>query len=103
MQHAFLLTTLAASHIIRLNNHLIVKGKGVHIMKKSYAIEVDCAACANKMENAAGKLPGIKALTINYMAQKITVEYEEGADIADLQKQILKTCRKIESDCTIEF
>lgn len=72
-------------------------------MKKTYKIEVDCANCANKMEIAAGKVPGVEAVTINYMAQKMNVTFAEGADLLTVMKQVLKACRKVESDCTIEF
>lgn len=70
-------------------------------MKKTYVIEVDCANCANKMEIAAGKVPGVKAVSVNYMAQKMTVEFEEGAESAAVMQSVLKVCRKVESDCVI--
>ncbi len=72
-------------------------------MKKTYVIEVDCANCANKMEVAAGKVPGVKAVTVNYMAQKMTVEFAEGAEPAAVMQNVLKVCRKVESDCEIYF
>lgn len=72
-------------------------------MKKTYKIEVDCANCANKMEEAANKISGIKNATVNFMTQKMIVEFEEGADIADVMKNVLKACRKVESDCEIYF
>lgn len=72
-------------------------------MKKSYSMEVDCANCANKMEVAAGKVAGVKSVSINFFAQKMMVEFEEGADSLSVMKQILKACRKVESDCTIDF
>lgn len=72
-------------------------------MKKSYVIEVDCANCANKMEIASGKVAGVKAVTVNYMAQKMTVEFEEGAEPSSVMQSVLKACRKIESDCEIYF
>lgn len=70
-------------------------------MKKIYKIEVDCANCANKMELAAGKVPGVKALAINFIMQKLTVEFEDGADEKSVIKEIKKCCKKIESDCEI--
>lgn len=72
-------------------------------MKKSYNIEVDCASCANKMEIAAAKVPGVEAVSINYMAQKIQVIFAEGAEPASVMQQVLKVCRKVESDCEIDF
>lgn len=72
-------------------------------MKKTYVIEVDCANCANKMEIAAGKIAGVKAVTVNYMAQKMTVEFAEDAEPAAVMQSVLKVCRKVESDCEIYF
>ena len=71
------------------------------IMKKTYKIEVDCANCAGKMEVATRKTPGVASATVNYMTQKMTVEFEEGADIAATMAAGLKSCKKVESDCEI--
>ena len=72
-------------------------------MKKSYKIEVDCANCARKMEDAANKTEGVKSAVVNFMALKMTVEFEEGADVQATMEKVLKNCRKVESDCEIEF
>lgn len=72
-------------------------------MKKVYKIEVDCANCANKMELAASKTPGVLSVTVSFMTQKMTVEFEEGADEKAVMKAVLKSCRKVESDCEIYF
>ena len=72
-------------------------------MKKTYKIEVDCANCANLMEQAARKTPGVKEATVNYMAQKMTVEFEEGQDPKAVMAQVLKNCKKVEDDCEIFF
>lgn len=71
-------------------------------MKKRYDIEVDCANCAAKIEAAVAKLPGIEAVSINYMAQKMTLEVADTADMKALLASILKTGRKIEPDFSIE-
>ena len=71
-------------------------------MKKIYKIEVDCAHCAAKAEDAAKKVEGVIDLTINFMTQKMTVEVAEGADEKKVLKDILKTCRKVERHFTIE-
>ena len=70
-------------------------------MKKSYKIEVDCANCANKMENAAKKTAGVKDAVVNFMALKMNVEFEDGADVKAVMKEILKNCKKVEDDCEI--
>lgn len=72
-------------------------------MKKSYKIEVDCASCALKMEEAAKKTEGVKDAVVNFMAQKMNVEFEECADEKSTMEKVLKNCRKVESDCEIEF
>ena len=63
-------------------------------MKKSYKIEVDCANCANKMEDAAKKTPGVKDAVVNFMALKMAVEFEDGADPKAVMKDVLKNCKK---------
>ena len=72
-------------------------------MKKSYKIEVDCAVCADKMEQAAKKTQGVKDAVVNFMALKMAVEFEEGADVKTVMQNVLKACKKVESDCEIYF
>ncbi len=70
-------------------------------MKKHYRIEVDCANCANKMEEAARKTAGVKEASVNFMALKMTVEFEDGAEPAAVMQQVLANCKKVERDCEI--
>ena len=70
-------------------------------MKKSYKIEVDCANCANKMEEAAKKTAGVKNAVVNFMALKMDVEFADGADVKAVMKDVLKNCKKVEDDCEI--
>lgn len=70
-------------------------------MKKIYEIEVDCANCANKMEDAAKNTPGVKDATVNFMALKMIVEFEEQADVKAVMKEVVKRCKKVEDDCEI--
>ena len=72
-------------------------------MKKSYKIEVDCANCANKMEEAANKTDGVKNAVVNFMTLKMNIEFEVGADENKVMKSVLKSCRRVESDCEIYF
>ena len=72
-------------------------------VKKSYRIEVDCANCALKMEQAAKKTEGVRDAAVNFMALKMSVEFEEGADEKSTMQKVLKNCRKVERDCEIEF
>ncbi len=72
-------------------------------MKKTYKIDVDCANCANKMEEAAKKTEGVRDATVNFMTLKMNVEFEDGADADTVMKQVLKNCKKVEDDCEIFF
>ncbi len=72
-------------------------------MKKTYNIDVDCANCANLMEDAAKKTEGVKDAVVNFMALKMSVEFEDGADEKAVMKQVLKNCKKVEDDCDIEL
>lgn len=72
-------------------------------MKKQYKIEVDCANCANLMEETTKKTAGVSNAVVNFMTQKMTVEFEEGRDPKTVMKDVLKACRKVEPDCEIEF
>ena len=70
-------------------------------MKKTYKIDVDCANCANKMEEAAKNTAGVKDATVNFMMLKMIVEFEDGQDPKAVMKDVLKNCKKVESDCEI--
>ena len=72
-------------------------------MKKTYKIEVDCANCANKMEEAAKKTAGVKDAVVNFMTLKMSVEFEEGQEPKTVMKEVLKNCKKVEYDCEIYF
>jgi copper chaperone CopZ len=71
-------------------------------MKKSFKIEVDCANCANLVENALKKESGIKDVVVNFMTQKMKVEFEDSVDVEAMKENMLKTARKIEPDFEIE-
>lgn len=70
-------------------------------MKKTYKIEVDCANCANLMEDAAKKTQGVKDAVVNFMTQKMIVEFEEGQEPTSVMQEVLKNCKKVEDDCVI--
>ena len=70
-------------------------------MKKTYRIEVDCANCANLMEDAARKTEGVQSATVNFMTQKMIVEFDEGQEPKDVMKNVLDACKKVEPDCEI--
>ena len=72
-------------------------------MKKTYAIEVDCANCANLMEEAAGKVEGVSSVVVNFMMQKMIVEFAEGAEPKKVMQDVRKACKRVEPDCEIEL
>ena len=72
-------------------------------MTKTYEIEVDCANCANLMEQAAKKVAGVAEVSVNYMMLTMRVTFQEGFDVKEVMKNVLRVCRKVEPDCEIHF
>lgn len=93
---AFQYDALLRSGFIRYN-----KQKGRKNMKKTYKIDVDCANCANKMEEAARRTAGVKEATVNFMTLKMIVEFEDGQEPKTVMQEVLKNCKKVEDDCEI--
>ena len=71
-------------------------------MKKKFAIEVDCANCAAKMEAAVKELPGVTNASISFMAQKMMLEADDDKFDAVLQEAV-KVAKKVEPDFEIEL
>lgn len=72
-------------------------------MKKTYAIEVDCANCARLMEETTAKVEGVASVVVNFMTQKMIVTFVDGADPKTIMKNVLTECKKVEPDCEIEL
>ena len=73
-------------------------------MKKTFELEdLDCANCALKVEYGVKKLEGVKSCSVSFMTQKMTIETEEGADLNELMKRVVKLCRKVEPDMRIKL
>lgn len=70
-------------------------------MKKTYKIDVDCANCADKMEQAAKNTPGVKDAAVNFMALKMKVEFDESSDPDTVIQEVRANCKKVESDCEV--
>lgn len=70
-------------------------------MSKTFEIEVDCANCANLVEDAAKKVTGVKELSISFMTQKMKVSFEEGANQEVVMAEVLKVAQKVEPDFEI--
>ena len=70
-------------------------------MKKTYKmVDLDCANCAAKMEDAIRKLDGVQDVSISFMTQKLTIEAEEDR-LDEIMRQAVKVCKKVEPDCEI--
>ena len=72
-------------------------------MKKTYEIEVDCANCAQKMEDAAKTVKGVEDATVSFMTQKMKVVFADGANAEEVMQDVLDACKKVESDCDIKL
>ncbi len=70
-------------------------------MKKTYKIDVDCANCANKMEEAAKKTPGVRNAVVNFMTLKMIVEFDDGQDPKSVMQEVRRNCKKVEDDCEV--
>lgn len=72
-------------------------------MKKQFKLmDLDCANCAAKMEDAVKKIDGVKTASVSFMAQKMTIEAEETL-FDSIMKKVVKACKKIEPDCVIKI
>ena len=79
----------------------LILGEEIFKMKKTYKIDVDCANCANLMEDATRKTNGVQSATVNFMTLKMNVEFEEGQDPKAVMQEVRKACKKVEPDCEI--
>ena len=70
-------------------------------MKKTYKVDVDCANCAAKMEEAVKKTEGVKDATLSFMTLKLKVELEDGVNIDEVMQKAYKNCKVVEDDCEI--
>ena len=70
-------------------------------MKKTYKVDVDCAACAEKMQETIKNTEGVKDANLSFMTLKVRVEFEDGADPDTVIREALKNCKKVEDDFEI--
>ncbi len=71
-------------------------------MKKKFALQdLDCAACAAKMEDAIKRIDGVTDAAVSYITQKMTIEVSDGTDLDAVMDQVVKACKRVEPDCTI--
>ena len=72
-------------------------------MKKTYKIEVDCANCANKLQQEAAKLDGVLEVAVNFMGQKLSVDFAPDADETAVLKALRKTGKRIDDDFELYY
>ena len=70
-------------------------------MKKVFKIEVDCAGCAAKIEDAVNKIDGVKSASVSFISQKLSIEAAE-EDFARILKEVKNKGRKIDADFSVE-
>ena len=70
-------------------------------MKKTYKVDVDCANCANKMEEEVKNTEGVKDATLSFMTLKLKVEFEDGVDPQEVMEKARENCKIVEDDCEI--
>ena len=71
-------------------------------MKKSYKICVDCANCANIIEEKINNIDGVDSASVNFMLQKLNIKFKDDANSDEVLKQIELESKKVEPDFTIE-
>ena len=70
-------------------------------MKKTFQlIDLDCANCARKMEEAISKIDGVSSATVSFMTQKMTIEADDDRFDA-IVKEAVKRIRRVEPDCEV--
>lgn len=70
-------------------------------MKKSFKIEVDCANCANLVEQAIKKVEGVKSANVVFMTQKMKLEIDDEADFGAVMAEVERVAKKVEPDFEI--
>ena len=71
-------------------------------MKKHYKIEIDCANCAAKVEEAIKKIDGVHGASVSFMTQKLTLDADD-ARYDEILQQVITTAKKIEPDCELHL
>lgn len=71
-------------------------------MKKVFKLEdLDCALCAEKMQEGVKKIKGVKDASVSFISQKMTIDFEDNINEKEVMDEVVKVCKKIEPDCTI--
>ena len=71
-------------------------------MKVKFKIKgLDCANCANELENAINKIDGIENAVINFMTERMELEFDETRK-EEIMKKLEKVLKREEPDVSIE-
>ena len=72
-------------------------------MKKRFNLtDLDCANCARKMEDAIKKIDGVTDASVSFMTQKMTIDADDDR-FAEIMKEVVSVCKKVEPDCVIHL
>ena len=69
-------------------------------MKKKFACEIDCANCAQKVEDAIRKVDGVVDVKVNFLMQKFTLEAED-ASFEQVWDAAIRAGQQVEADFTV--
>ena len=70
-------------------------------MRKSYKLdEIDCATCAQKLQDAIEKVEGVEKASVNFITQKLTLEADDSS-FDDVLSRVVRLTADIEPDCEI--
>ncbi len=72
-------------------------------MKKKFKlIDLDCANCASKMEDAINKLDGVNKATVSFMTQKLILEADDDK-FEEVLEKVKEEIKRVEPDCKIDI
>ena len=72
-------------------------------MKKKFKmVDLDCANCAAKMEDAIKKIDGVNDAAVSFMMQKLTIDADD-ARFDEIMQEVVDVCKKVEPDCQIQL
>ena len=73
-------------------------------MRKVFKMEeLDCAVCAQKMEDGIKKLEGVENANVNFLSQKRVLTLDDGVELERLMDEVARVCKKVDPDCKVLF
>ena len=71
-------------------------------MKKAVKFrDIDCAQCAQKIEDAAAKIEGVNKVRVNFLSERMTLDADD-ARFDEIIAEIKKIAKAIEPDAVLE-